>query len=196
MPCPSSSTSRTSDSTTRPLILAAVRHRFENSERQRHPTGRPCCLRFPRHQLRDPGPHRHGRRHRHARSEGVDCDGNGSIDISAGSVLVREISDVESDGGPQPGSPRSSRPSERSRPTSTWSWSPAITSRSSRWLPRYPSVDITDRNSLGFDLTFTCRAAWPEPPTTSRWRPRSRELRSPPATAKVVCQEIPVAPGW
>ncbi|MDP9069585.1 MAG: hypothetical protein M3N53_14770 [Actinomycetota bacterium] len=124
---------------------------------------------------------------------GVDCDGNGSIDIRAGAALVCAISDTESDGvlNLAPAIIATVRAIAEdvsvelvtSDKKGVVDVAPAL----------YPTVDITERNSLGFDVAFTCPRSLAG--TTHNLTLAAKVSGTPvaSATAKVVCQKLPAA---
>ena len=124
---------------------------------------------------------------------GVDCDGNGSTDIPEGDPLVCQISDVGSDGSlnlapaiiatVQAIAEDVSVEIITSDKKSVVDVAPAL----------YPSVDITEQNSLGFDLTFTCPRALAGTTHNLTLAANVSGVPAASATAKVVCKAIPAA---
>lgn len=125
---------------------------------------------------------------------GVDCDGNGSIDIPQDDPLVCQISDVGDDGSLNlaPAIIATVRAIAEDvsveivtsdKKKSVVDVAPAI----------YPSVDITEQNSLGFDLTFTCPRSLAGTTHNLTLAANVSGVPAASATAKVVCKKIPVA---
>lgn len=125
---------------------------------------------------------------------GVDCDGNGSIDIPQGDPLVCQISDVGSDGSLNLAPAIVATVQAIAEDVSV----EIVTSDKNKSVvdvapAMYPSVDITDQNSLGFDLTFTCPRSLAGTTQNLTLAANVSGVPVATATAKVVCKAIPAA---
>ncbi len=124
---------------------------------------------------------------------GVDCDGNGSVEIAKGDPLVCEVSDEESDGVLNLAPAIIATVKAIAEDVSV----ELITSDKKGVVDvapaLYPTVDVTERNSLGFDVAFTCPRSLAG--TTHNLTLAAKVSGTPvaSATAKVVCQKIPAA---
>lgn len=125
---------------------------------------------------------------------GVDCNADGSVDIPEGDPLVCQIGDVGADGSLNlaPAIIASVRAIAEDvsveivtsdKKKSVVDVNPAI----------YPSVDITEQNSLGFDLTFTCPRSLAGTTHNLTLAANVSGVPAASATAKVVCKKIPAA---
>ena len=125
---------------------------------------------------------------------GVDCDGNDSIDIPEGQPLVCEITDMETSGVLNLAPAIIATVKAVAQDVSV----ELVTSDAKKKVVDvgraiYPSVDITEQNSLGFSLTFTCPRSLAG--TTHNLTLATRVSGTPAAsaTAKVICRKIPLA---
>ena len=125
---------------------------------------------------------------------GVDCDGNGSVDIAENQPLVCEITDTETSGVLNLAPAIIATVKAVAEEVSV----ELITSEAKDKVvdvapAAYPSVDITEQNSLGFSLTFTCPRSLAG--TTHNLTLATRVSGTPAAsaTAKVICRKIPAA---
>ena len=123
---------------------------------------------------------------------GVDCDGNGSRDLSEGDPLVCQLADMDGSG--------------------VLNIAPAIIATVKAVAEEvtvelvtsdqkvidvdkglYPSVDVTEQNSLGFGVTFTCPRALAGTKHNLNLAAHVQGQPVATASAKVVCKGIPAA---
>ena len=125
---------------------------------------------------------------------GVDCNGDGSIDIPEGDPLVCQIGDVGADGSLNLAPAIIATVRAIAEDVSV----EIVTSDKKKSVvdvapALYPSVDITEQNSLGFDLTFTCPRSLAGTTHNLTLAANVSGVPAASATAKVVCQKIPAA---
>lgn len=126
--------------------------------------------------------------------EPVDCDGNGSTDIAKGAALVCEITEVAGDGSLNLAPAIIATVRAIAEDVSV----EIVTSDKKKSVvdvapALYPSVDITERNSLGFNLTFTCPRSLAGTTHNLTLAANVSGVPAASATAKVVCKKIPAA---
>lgn len=125
---------------------------------------------------------------------GVDCDGNGSVDIKQNQPLVCEITDAETSGVLNLAPAIIATVKAVAEEVSVEFVTSEPKSKVVDVAPAaYPSVDITEQNSLGFSLTFSCPRSLAG--TTHNLTLATRVSGTPAAsaTARIVCRKIPAA---
>lgn len=123
---------------------------------------------------------------------GVDCDGNGSPDVAEGEPLVCQLGDMDGSGvlniAPSIVATVKAVAEEVTVELVTSDDKVIDVDRN-----LYPSVDVTEQNSLGFGVTFTCPRALAG---TKHHLKLAAHVQGQPvatASAKVVCKGIPAA---
>lgn len=123
---------------------------------------------------------------------GVDCDANGSIDLNEGDPLVCQLGDMDGSGvlniAPAIIATVKAVAEEVSVELVTSDDKLIDVDRS-----LYPSIDVTERNSLGFDVTFTCPRALAGTKHNLNLAAHVQGEPVATASAKVVCKAIPAA---
>lgn len=124
--------------------------------------------------------------------EGVDCDGSGSIDLKAGDPLVCQLGDMDGSGVLNIAPAIIATVKAVAEEVSV-----ELVTSDDRVIDvdkaLYPTVDVTEQNSLGFGVTFTCPRALAG--TKHHLKLAAHVQGQPVATAqaKVVCKGIPAA---
>lgn len=124
----------------------------------------------------------------------VDCDGDGSTDIEQGDPLVCEITDMVGNGAlnlaPAIVATVRAIADDVSVEIVTSDKKASVVDVEPAF---YPSVDITERNSLGFDLTFTCPRRLAGTKHNLTLAANVSGVPAASATARVVCKNLPAA---
>jgi hypothetical protein len=125
----------------------------------------------------------------------VDCDADGSTDIAGGAPLVCELRDAETDGTLNLAPAIISTVRAIAQDVSV----ELVISKTRKGVvdiapAMYPSVDITERNSLGFDLTFSCPRELAGTKHDLTLAAHVSGVPAATATARVVCKGVPVPP--
>ena len=123
---------------------------------------------------------------------GVDCDANGSIDLRPGQPLVCQLSDMDGSGALNIAPPIIATVKAVAEEVSV---ELVATDTEVVDVDRnlYPAVDITERNSLGFGVTFTCPPALAGTKHNITLAAHVQDRPVATAAAKLVCKGVPAA---
>lgn len=123
---------------------------------------------------------------------GVDCDGDGSVDLAAGDPLVCQLSDLGGSGvlniAPAIVATVQAIAQEVTVELVTGDQEVVDVDRG-----LYPSVDLTERTNLGFGVTFTCPRALAGTKHNLNLAAHVQGEPVASASAKVVCKALPAA---